>query len=158
MPGGYPVVTCIIMSVFKNGLRLLELQCARSVGQLEIDIQLICWSEDKMSIELPYNQLPVPPLSGDLILDHINSLNIKPPVDINKEPLIFEFNGAYKSLSWHTVTPDQFDQLTQRVQELETSVETLTQALNESREQIQALLDYCFADKSKWKEGQTQRP
>ena len=32
-------------------------------------------------------------------------------------------------------------------------MEELVVAQNESREKIQALLDYCFTDKSQWKEG-----
>jgi hypothetical protein len=38
-------------------------------------------------------------------------------------------------------------------------IDELVKAQNESREQIQALLDYCFTDKSRWKEGRgTQIP
>lgn len=29
-------------------------------------------------------------------------------------------------------------------------------ALDESREQIQALLDFCFTDRSKWREGRKE--
>ena len=44
-----------------------------------------------------------------------------------------------------------------KIDDLEQTVETLTNAQNESREQIQALLDYCFTDRSKWKEGQQKK-
>ncbi len=51
-------------------------------------------------------------------------------------------------------------ELTKRIREVEQTVEELTIALNESRDRIQALMDFCFADKSAWKEGQsaTQGP
>ena len=42
---------------------------------------------------------------------------------------------------------------TRTITELTQTVETLHQSLAESRDQIQALLDYCFTDRSKWKEG-----
>ena len=45
---------------------------------------------------------------------------------------------------------------TKKIDDLEHAVEALTEAQNESREQIQALLDYCFTDRSLWKEGQGQ--
>jgi hypothetical protein len=38
--------------------------------------------------------------------------------------------------------------------QLREEIDRLTEALNESRQQIQALMDFCFADRSKWKEGQ----
>ncbi len=41
----------------------------------------------------------------------------------------------------------------ERFKKLEETVEALVVAQNESREQIQALLDYCFTDRSQWKEG-----
>ena len=40
-----------------------------------------------------------------------------------------------------------------RLKKLEDMVESLVEAQNESRDQIQALLDYCFTDRSRWKEG-----
>lgn len=40
-----------------------------------------------------------------------------------------------------------------RMTEMEKAMETLVISQNESREQIQALLDFCFTDRSKWKEG-----
>ncbi len=43
--------------------------------------------------------------------------------------------------------------LDDRVKKLEEMMEELVVAQNESREKIQALLDYCFTDKSQWKEG-----
>lgn len=45
----------------------------------------------------------------------------------------------------------------EHVKHYEEIIQKLTEALNESREQIQALLDFCFTDRSKWKEGQAQR-
>lgn len=36
---------------------------------------------------------------------------------------------------------------------LREEITKLTESQNESREQIQALLDYCFTDRSPWKEG-----
>lgn len=45
-------------------------------------------------------------------------------------------------------------ELTKMIHELEQTVEELTIALNESRDRIQALCDFCFVDKSAWKEGQ----
>lgn len=44
-------------------------------------------------------------------------------------------------------------ELTTRMETLEKDNEEIQQALNETREQVQALLDYCFTDRSKWKEG-----
>ncbi len=41
----------------------------------------------------------------------------------------------------------------ERRKECEGRIDELTRALNESREKIQALLDFCFTDKSQWKEG-----
>lgn len=49
------------------------------------------------------------------------------------------------------------DEQNNKIDSLEQAVETLTEAQNESREQIQALLDYCFTDRSKWKEGQQNK-
>lgn len=43
--------------------------------------------------------------------------------------------------------------LDERLKKLEEMMEELVVAQNESREKIQALLDYCFTDKSQWKEG-----
>ena len=40
-----------------------------------------------------------------------------------------------------------------QIEEQQKQIDDLTTAVNESREQIQALLDYCFTDRSKWKEG-----
>ena len=40
---------------------------------------------------------------------------------------------------------------------LHRSIDTLTTALNESRDQIQALLDYCFTDRSGWLEGSKEK-
>lgn len=37
--------------------------------------------------------------------------------------------------------------------QLKNKISELTESLNETREQVQALLDYCFTDKSRWKEG-----
>jgi hypothetical protein len=34
------------------------------------------------------------------------------------------------------------------------AIAQLEKSLNETREQVQALLDYCFTDRTKWKEGQ----
>lgn len=45
-------------------------------------------------------------------------------------------------------------ELAQRISDLEQTVEELKIALNESRDHIQSLLDFCFVDKSAWKEGQ----
>lgn len=42
----------------------------------------------------------------------------------------------------------------ERFKKLEETVDALVVAQNESREKIQALLDYCFTDRSRWKEGQ----
>ena len=44
-------------------------------------------------------------------------------------------------------------ELTTRMENLEKDNEELQRALDETREQVQALLDYCFTDRSKWKEG-----
>ena len=48
---------------------------------------------------------------------------------------------------------EQIQKLTEQVSQLDNNVETLTNALNETKEQVQALLDYCFTDRSNWKEG-----
>ena len=45
------------------------------------------------------------------------------------------------------------EELKKRVSDLEIDVAELKVALNESRDQIQALLDYCFTDRSGWAEG-----
>ena len=47
---------------------------------------------------------------------------------------------------------DLYNEQEQRIN-CEEKIEQLTDALNESREKIQALLDFCFTDRSKWKEG-----
>jgi hypothetical protein len=45
---------------------------------------------------------------------------------------------------------DRISELEELVKEMNENITELTEALNESRDQIQALLDYCFADKSRW--------
>jgi len=50
--------------------------------------------------------------------------------------------------------PPSNTELAQRISDLEQTVEELTIALNESRDHIQSLLDFCFVDKTAWKEGQ----
>jgi hypothetical protein len=42
------------------------------------------------------------------------------------------------------------------IEELRCGQDTLVNSMNETRDQVQALLDYCFTDKSKWKEGQVK--
>jgi hypothetical protein len=53
-----------------------------------------------------------------------------------------------------TKLPPSNTELAQRISDLEQTVEELTIALNESRDHIQSLLDFCFVDKTAWKEGQ----
>ena len=43
-----------------------------------------------------------------------------------------------------------------KIEDVHNSIEELIKAENESREQIQALIDFCNADRSKWKEGQSK--
>ena len=47
----------------------------------------------------------------------------------------------------------RFEIQKKQIEEHQKQIDDLTTALNESREQIQALLDFCFTDRSKWKEG-----
>lgn len=47
----------------------------------------------------------------------------------------------------------RFETQKKQIEEQQKQIDDLTTALNESREQIQALLDFCFTDRSKWKEG-----
>lgn len=44
-----------------------------------------------------------------------------------------------------------------QIDQLKDTISQLTEAQNESRERIQALLDYCFTDRSAWKEGMDEK-
>ena len=52
----------------------------------------------------------------------------------------------------YPVISDKILDLESSIKELGEDIIKLTKALNESRDQIQALLDYCFVDKSRWKQ------
>jgi len=43
--------------------------------------------------------------------------------------------------------------LVTHISRLDDNIDTLTKVLNETRDQVQALLDYCFTDRRNWKEG-----
>ena len=49
---------------------------------------------------------------------------------------------------------EDIDELYKLIEEQNKQILELQDALNETRQQVQALLDYCFTDRSKWKEGQ----
>lgn len=41
--------------------------------------------------------------------------------------------------------------------EMRDDINNLTAAMNESRQNLQAVMDFCFTDRSRWKEGQSKR-
>lgn len=85
------------------------------------------------------------------LIDHRDTLNI------HQDDLRNHRDHIQKLLSDITILQNKVTQLEKDLQyerkQHEHQIETLTDSLNESREQIQALLDYCFTDRSRWKEG-----
>lgn len=55
---------------------------------------------------------------------------------------------------FHSKLQKQMEELKNEIEECRKDIVTIVQAVNEMRTQIQALTDYCFTDKSQWKEGQ----
>lgn len=52
----------------------------------------------------------------------------------------------------------RIDQLTKRITDLERENEEIRDAFRETKEQLQALRDFAYTDRSKWKEGQKKNP
>lgn len=52
----------------------------------------------------------------------------------------------------------RIDQLTKRIADLERENEEIRDAFRETKEQLQALRDFAYTDRSKWKEGQKKYP
>jgi len=50
----------------------------------------------------------------------------------------------------HITVSNRISELELSIKEMTENITELTEALNESRDQIQALLDYCFVDKTRW--------
>lgn len=67
--------------------------------------------------------------------------------------------GPVGPINYRDVTPPrsrtdiEIEALNKKLEEQRQMIDELTEALNETREKLQACLDFCFTDRSKWKEG-----
>ena len=51
----------------------------------------------------------------------------------------------------------KINKLKNEIKEQDKTICELSDGLNETREKVQALLDFCFTDKTNWLEGQTKK-
>lgn len=76
----------------------------------------------------------------------------------SREAIIEKINIMQATLNQQTTLIKEYRKdIATLLEEHRKDIETLVDALNETRTQVQALLDYCFTDRSQWKEGVTQQ-